>query len=54
MKCLLFEEKEIIWKYLQLILFSIIGNIHNDGDFKDTAKLFEYIDENESIGLSSQ
>jgi hypothetical protein len=41
------NTKEIIWKYLQLILFSIIGNIHNDGDFKDTAKLFEYIDENE-------
>lgn len=41
------NTKEIIWKYLQLILFSVIGNVHNDGDFKDTAKLFEYIDENE-------
>lgn len=41
------NTKEIIWKYLQLILFSVIGNIHSDGDFKDTAKLFEYIDENE-------
>jgi hypothetical protein len=41
------NTKEIIWKYLQLILFSVIGNINNDGDFKDTAKLFEFIDENE-------
>lgn len=41
------NTKEIIWKYLQLILFSVIGDVHNDGDFKDTAKLFEYIDENE-------
>lgn len=41
------NTKEIIWKYLQLILFSVIGDVHNDGDFKDTAKLFEYIDEDE-------
>ena len=41
------NTKEIIWKYLQLILFSVIGNVHSDGDFKDTAKLFEFIDENE-------
>ena len=41
------NTKEIIWKYLQLILFSVIGDVHNDGDFKDTAKLFEFIDENE-------
>ena len=41
------NTKEIIWKYLQLVLFSVIGNVHSDGDFKDTAKLFEYIDENE-------
>lgn len=41
------NTKEIIWKYLQLILFSVIGDVNNDTDFKDTAKLFEYIDENE-------
>lgn len=41
------NTKEIIWKYLQLVLFSVIGDVHSDGDFKDTAKLFEYIDENE-------
>jgi len=41
------NTKEIIWKYLQLVLFSVIGNVHSDGDFKDTAKLFEFIDENE-------
>jgi hypothetical protein len=41
------NTKEIIWKYLQLILFSVIGDVHSHGDFKDTAKLFEFIDENE-------
>jgi hypothetical protein len=41
------NTKEIIWKYLQLILFSVIGDVHSDGDFKDTAKLFEYINEDE-------
>jgi len=41
------NTKEIIWKYLQLILFSVIGDVHSDGDFKDTAKLFEYINEEE-------
>ena len=41
------NTKEIIWKYLQLILFSVIGNINDDSDFKDTAKLFEFINENE-------
>ena len=41
------NTKEIIWKYLQLVLFSVIGDVHSDGDFKDTAKLFEFIDENE-------
>lgn len=41
------NTKEIIWRYLQLILFSVIGDVDNHGDFKDTAKLFEFIDENE-------
>ena len=41
------NTQEIIWKYLQLILFSVVGDIHSDGDFKDTAKLFEFINENE-------
>ena len=39
--------KKVLWKYKQLILFSIITNI-NDGDcFGNTAKLFEAIGETE-------
>ena len=41
------NTKLVIWKYLQLILFSVI-NTENDGkSFGDTAKLFEAIDEEE-------
>jgi len=43
------NTKEIIWKYLQLILFNIIGNVNSESDFKDTAKLFEFINEDELI-----
>lgn len=39
--------RETIWKYLQLILFTIVGNISNMDSFGDTAKLFEMIDEDE-------
>jgi len=41
------STKETIWKYLQLILFSVIGTVHNSSDLGDTAKLFEAIDEEE-------
>lgn len=41
------NTKEIIWKYLQLILFSVIGDVNSSTDFKDTAKLFEFINEDE-------
>ena len=41
------KYKKIIWKYLQLILFSITNNLDDTTCFKDTAKLFEAIDENE-------
>ena len=37
----------IIWKYLQLILFSIVKTEKNGESFGDTAKLFEAIDEAE-------
>jgi hypothetical protein len=40
-------SKETIWKYLQLILFTIVGNMSNISSFGDTAKLFEMIDEDE-------
>ena len=37
--------KKVIWKYLQLILFSIVGSMDNVNSFGDTAKLFEAINE---------
>lgn len=39
--------KETIWKYLQLILFTIVGNISDMNSFGESAKLFEMIDEDE-------
>jgi hypothetical protein len=41
------NTKDIIWKYLQLILFSIVNNLSDMGSFGDTAKLFEAIDNSE-------
>lgn len=41
------KTKETIWKYLQLILLSIIGCVKDQSAFGDTAKLFESINENE-------
>jgi hypothetical protein len=41
------KTRETIWKYLQLILFSVIGTIHNSSELGETAKLFEAIDEEE-------
>ena len=40
------NTKETLWKYLQLILFTIAGSINDQECFGDTAKLFEAIDEN--------
>jgi|LauGreSuBDMM15SN_2_FD.fasta_scaffold00008_3 hypothetical protein len=36
-----------IWKYLQLILFMVIGNVKDKDAFKNTANLFQGIDEKE-------
>lgn len=41
------KTRETIWKYLQLILFSIVGTLNNKDAFGDTAKLFEAINEDE-------
>ncbi len=41
------KTKLIIWKYLQLILFSAVNNESDGKSFGDTAKLFEAINENE-------
>ena len=39
------NTKEIIWKYLQLILFTVVGNVDNTKFFGETSRLFEAIDE---------
>jgi len=41
------KTRETIWKYLQLIMFSIVGSLNNKEAFGDTAKLFEAINEDE-------
>jgi len=41
------NTRETIWKYLQLILFAVIGSVHNSSELGDTAKLFEAINEEE-------
>ena len=40
------NTRKTIWKYLQLILFSV-SSLKNRSDFGDTEKLFEAIDEDE-------
>jgi len=41
------KTRETIWKYLQLIMFSIVGTLENKEAFGDTAKLFEAINDEE-------
>jgi len=41
------KTRETIWKYLQLITFSIVGTLENKEAFGDTAKLFEVINADE-------
>jgi hypothetical protein len=41
------KTRETIWKYLQLILFSVVGTIDNRDAFGESAKLFEAINEEE-------
>ena len=41
------KTKKTIWKYLQLILFSVSNGLENQDSFGETAKLFEAIDEDE-------
>jgi hypothetical protein len=44
------KTRETIWKYLQLILFSVVGSLNDKSAFGDTAKLFESMDEDEFKG----
>jgi len=39
--------KDTIWKYLQLVLFSIVGDVDDKSIFGNTAKMFEAVDEDE-------
>ena len=39
------KTRDVIWKYLQLILFSVSKGLEDGESFGDTAKLFEAIDE---------
>ena len=41
------KTKTVIWKYLQLVLFSVTSNMDDSESFGDTAKLFEAINEDE-------
>ena len=41
------NTKESLWKYLQVILFTIVSNIKDQSSFGDTAKLFEAINHDE-------
>jgi hypothetical protein len=41
------KTRNTIWKYLQLVLFTIVSSISDGASFGDTAKLFEAIDEDE-------
>jgi hypothetical protein len=41
------STRETLWKYLQLILFTVVSSISGSDSFGDTAKLFEAIDETE-------
>ena len=41
------KTRKTIWKYLQLILFSVSSSIKDGKDFGDTEKLFEAIDQDE-------
>ena len=40
------STKETLWKYLQVILFSIITRVNNENDFGSSTKLFEAINSN--------
>lgn len=41
------KTKDTIWKYLQLIVFAVIGCVNNPSQLGDTAKLFEAINQDE-------
>ena len=40
------NSKKVMWKYLQLMLFTVVGNVDDKSSFGDTMNMFEGIDEN--------
>lgn len=44
------KTKDTLWKYLQIILFSVIGKVNSEDSFGDTSKLFEAINQEELKG----
>jgi len=40
-------SKKVVWKYLQLMLFTVVGSINDKTDFGETANLFAGINEND-------
>ena len=41
------KTRETIWKYLQLVLFTVVSGVTDERSFGDTAKLFEAVNEEE-------
>jgi len=41
------NTKKTIWKYLQLLLFTVVGSVKDKSIFGDTANMFDGIDEND-------
>ena len=41
------KTQESIWKYLQLVLFTIIGSVKDKSEFGNTMNMFEGVDEDE-------
>jgi len=41
------KTKDTIWKYLQIILFTVIGKVNSEESFGDTAKIFEAINQDD-------
>jgi NADP-dependent 3-hydroxy acid dehydrogenase YdfG len=41
------KTRNTIWKYLQLIIFSVVGTVHNKDAFGESAKLFDSINQEE-------
>jgi hypothetical protein len=41
------KTRETIWKYLQLVLFTVVSGVSDERSFGDTAKLFEAVNEDE-------